>query len=224
MGVMSITMFLGISWLADAINVVYIEGAERTVVAQIAAAVYGEGAMFYLLQAMTAAILVLAANTAYQDFPRLSSILARDHFLPRQFMNRGDRLVFSNGIVILAVLASLLVILFDADLNQLIQLYLVGVFISFTLSQAGMVVHWRRSREPGWSHRAIINGVGAVITGVVFVVVVTTKFATGAWIVVATIPLLIFLMRSIHRHYGETAEQLADPERKPPHRRPGGQQ
>jgi amino acid transporter len=223
MGVMSITMFLGISWLADAINVVYIEGAERTVVAQLAAAVFGEGAMFYILQAMTAAILILAANTAYQDFPRLSSILARDHFLPRQFMNRGDRLVFSNGIVILAVLSSILVILFDADLNQLIQLYLVGVFISFTLSQAGMVVHWRRSREQGWSHRAIINGVGAVITGIVFVVVVTTKFATGAWIVVTALPFLILMMRSIHKHYGETAEQLADPDRRPPHRRPGDQ-
>ena len=221
MGVMSISMFLGISWLADHTNVVVTEGSERTVVAQIAATVFGGGFMFYVLQAMTAGILILAANTAYQDFPRLSSILAQDRFMPRQFMNRGDRLVFSNGIVILSVLASLLIVIFDANLTSLIQLYLVGVFISFTLSQAGMVVHWRRTREPGWRHRMFINGFGATITGIVFFVVVTTKFLGGAWIVVGAIPFLIFMMRSINAHYLAVGEQLAHPDRTPLDRRAG---
>ena len=221
MGVMSISMFLGVSWLANHTQVVYTEDAARTVVAQIAHAVFGGGFMFYVLQTMTAGILILAANTAYQDFPRLVSILAQDRFMPRQFMNRGDRLVFSNGVVILALLASLLIVVFDANLNSLIQLYLVGVFISFTLSQSGMVVHWRRVPELGSGRRMLINGIGAAVTGVVFLVVVTTKFMSGAWMVVCAIPLLILLMRSIHRHYDEVARQLAHPDRKPPDSRPG---
>jgi amino acid transporter len=221
MGVMSISMFLGVSWLANHSQVVYTEDSARTVVAQIAHAVFGGGFMFYVLQTMTAGILILAANTAYQDFPRLVSILAQDRFMPRQFMNRGDRLVFSNGVVILALLASLLIVVFDANLNSLIQLYLVGVFISFTLSQAGMVVHWRRAPEPGSRRRMLINGFGAAITGIVFLVVVTTKFLSGAWIVVSAIPMLILLMRSIRNHYGEVAKQLAHPDRRPPDSRPG---
>lgn len=223
MGVMSISMFLGISWLARQTQVVYTEDSGRTVVAQIAHAVFGGGPMFYVLQTMTALILILAANTAYQDFPRLASILAQDRFMPRQFMNRGDRLVFSNGILILAVVASLLIVIFDADLNRLIQLYLVGVFISFTASQAGMVVHWRKTRGPGWHHRALINGFGAVVTGVVFFVVVTTKFTGGAWVVVCATPVLILLMRSINTHYRGVAEQLAHPDRRPAERRVGDQ-
>ncbi|MBA2272425.1 MAG: APC family permease [Actinobacteria bacterium] len=212
MGVMSISMFLGLSWLANHTGVVYTEESERTVVAQIAHVVFGGGIMFYIVQVMTAGILILAANTAYQDFPRLSSILAKDRFMPRQFMNRGDRLVFSNGIVILAVLASLLIVILKADLNRLIQLYLVGVFISFTLSQAGMVVHWRKTGETGWKHRALVNGFGSMVTGVVFFVVVTTKFFGGAWIVVSAIPVIIFIMASVGRHYRSVAEQLAHPE------------
>ncbi len=227
MGVMTISMFIGITWLANHTHVVITEESERTVVAQVADAVFGGGFMFYVVQAMTAGILILAANTAYQDFPRLSSILARDRYMPRQFMNRGDRLVFSNGIVILAVLASLLIVIFDANLTSLIQLYLVGVFISFTLSQSGMVVHWRRTKEPGWRYKSAINGFGATVTGIVFFVVVTTKFGVppepGAWIVVAAIPLLILMMRSIHRHYTELAEQLSLPARRPVERRAGHQ-
>ncbi len=221
MGFMSISMFLGVSWMANHTQVVYTEDSARTVVAQIAHAVFGGGFMFYVLQTMTAGILILAANTAYQDFPRLVSILAQDRFMPRQFMNRGDRLVFSNGVVILALLASLLIVVFDANLNSLIQLYLVGVFISFTLSQSGMVVHWRRVPEPGSGRRMLINGFGAAVTGVVFLVVVTTKFLSGAWMVVCAIPLLILLMRSIHHHYDEVARQLAHPDRKPPDSRRG---
>ncbi|MGH2806352.1 MAG: APC family permease, partial [Actinomycetota bacterium] len=160
MGGLAISMFLGVSALADATNVRFEEHAARTVVAQIAHAVFGGGPLFYLVQVMTAAILILAANTAYQDFPRLSSILAQDHFMPRQFLNRGDRLVFSNGVVALAALAALLVVVFDAELNKLIQLYLVGVFISFTLSQSGMVLRWRRLKSPGWRRSAAINAFG----------------------------------------------------------------
>jgi amino acid transporter len=223
MGVMSISMFMGISWLARHTHVVFVEGADRTVVAQIAHTVFGGGFMFYVLQVMTAGILVLAANTAFQDFPRLSAILAQDRFMPRQFMNRGDRLVFSNGVVILAGLALMLVVVFHADLNKLIQLYLVGVFISFTLSQAGMVVHWRKERQQGWRHKAFINGFGTVVTGIVFCVVVTTKFKGGAWIVVCAIPLLILLMRGINSHYSSVAEQLAHPDRRPLDRRAGNQ-
>lgn len=230
MGAMSISMFLGISLLANQTQVVYTEESSRTVVAQIAHAIFGGGFMFFFVQTMTAGILILAANTAYQDFPRLISILAQDRFMPRQFMNRGDRLVFSNGIVILAIVSAALVVIFDANLNSLIQLYLVGVFISFTLSQAGMVVHWRRSDEPGRGRRIIINGFGALVTGVVFFVVVTTKFfgapetgplRPGAWIVVTAIPLLIVLMRAIYVHYSDLADQLAHPERRPLDRRMG---
>ena len=220
MGTISISMFLGISVMANFTHVVYTEHSARTVVAQIAAAIFGDGPLFYVIQVMTAAILILAANTAFADFPRLSSILARDRFVPRQFMNRGDRLVFSNGIVILSVLAILLIWLFDAELNHLIQLYLVGVFISFTLSQAGMVVHWRKSREPGWLRSSIINGFGATMTAVVLCVVVATKFTGGAWIVIAAIPVLIMSMRSIHNHYMDVIHQLDHPDRRPADRRP----
>ena len=223
MGGLAITMFLGVSWLADQTNVVYEEHAARTVVAQIGHAVFGGGPLFYFLQVMTAAILILAANTAYQDFPRLSSILAQDRFMPRQFLNRGDRLVFSNGVLVLAGLASLLIVVFDADLNRLIQLYLVGVFISFTLSQSGMVLRWRRLRTPGWRKSAAINAFGATVTGVVLCVVIATKFIHGAWIVLAAIPVVVFGMRSVYEHYTDVADQLADEDRQPVDRRPGHQ-
>jgi amino acid transporter len=223
MGVMTISMFVGITWLAAQTDVVYTEEMRRTVVAQIAHAVFGGGFMFYVVQAMTAGILILAANTAYQDFPRLSSILAQDGFMPRQLMNRGNRLVFSNGVLILALLGSLLIVIFDARLNSLIQLYLIGVFISFTLSQWGMVVHWRRTREQGVRRRMFINGFGGTVTGIVFFVVVTTKFLTGAWIVVSAIPVLMFMMHSINRHYRCVATELAHPERRPIDRRAGDQ-
>lgn len=221
MGVLATTMFLGISWLADHTNVVFEEHDSRTVLAQVGHAVFGGGPLFYLLQAMTAGILFLAANTAYQDFPRLSSILAQDRFLPRQLINRGDRLVFSNGVLILAVLAAFLVIVFGANLNQLIQLYLVGVFISFTLSQSGMVIRWRRLKGPGWRHGILVSGVGAVVTGTVFFVIVSTKFIGGAWIIVSILPVLVYMMHSIHRHYSYVHAQLEHPDRRPVDRRLG---
>lgn len=223
MGTLSISMFLGISWLARHTGVVFTEEAERTVVAQIAHAVFHGGPMFYVIQVMTALILILAANTAYQDFPRLASILARDGFMPRQFVNRGDRLVFSNGIVVLTLLAGTLVTVFDADLNRLIQLYLVGVFVSFTLSQWGMVVHWRRAKGRNWRRSALINGFGGTVTGGVLCVVVATKFSGGAWIVITATPLLMLLMHSVHRHYSDVAARLTLPERRPREARPSDQ-
>ena len=140
-------------------------------------------------------ILVLAANTAYADFPRLASILARDRFLPRQFMTQGDRLAFSNGIIVLSVLAGALLVVFDGDTHALIPLYMIGVFVSFTLSQAGMVRALAALREPGWRASAVVNGVGAVVTGVVLVVVAVTKFAEGAWIILLMIPILVVHLR-----------------------------
>ena len=226
MAALSISMFLGISWLADHLNVVYLhieEGHQPSVVAQIAETIFHGGPLFYIVQGMSAAILILAANTAYQDFPRLSSILAGDRYMPRQFMNRGDRLVFSNGVIILAVLAAILIYVFDANLTRLIQLYLVGVFISFTLSQTGMVVRGRRLKQPGWRRSAAISGFGAVVTGVVLIVIGASKFMAGAWIVVASIPVLMFLMRSVHKHYTAVEAELAHPARRPADRRPADQ-
>lgn len=221
LGVLSISMFIGVSWLTDQTNVVYTEEATRTVVAQVAHAVFGGGPMFYVIQVLTALILILAANTAYTGFPVLASILAKDKMLPRQFRSRGDRLVFSNGIVILAITASILVVVFDANLNKLIQLYLVGVFLSFTLAQAGTVMRWRRTREPGWQRSALINAFGGSVTGIVLGVVILTKFKTGAWIIIVATPVVMYMMRAVHKHYTYVSDQLAHPERKPLDRRPG---
>jgi amino acid transporter len=208
MAVLAITMFLGITALAHAYGIVPSE--EETVVSQIARGVFGgRGAPYYLVQVSTMAILVLAANTAFADFPRLSSILARDRYLPRQFMSQGDRLAFSNGIIGLAVFASVLLIVYRGDTHSLIPLYMIGVFVSFTLSQAGMVVHWRRLRSPGWKASAIVNGVGATVTGLVLLVVALTKTMEGAWIIVLLIPLHVFAFRATRRHYAGVASQLS---------------
>ena len=180
MGVISVAMFLGISFLASRMHVTVSD--DRSVLGQIAHTVFGGGFGFYLVQIFTTAILVLAANTSFQDFPRLASLLARDRFMPRQFANRGDRLVFSNGVISLSASAALLIVVFNADLTRLIQLYVVGVFTSFTLSQTGMVRHWHREgtkgREApkGWRTSMVINTIGAVATGLVLVVVTATKF------------------------------------------------
>jgi amino acid transporter len=207
MAVMSIAMFVGITLLAHAYGIV--PNDAETVVSQIARATFGgRGWAYYAVQAGTMAILVLAANTAYADFPRLSSILARDRFLPRQFMNQGDRLAFSNGILILSVLASVLLVIFAGDTHALIPLYMIGVFVSFTLSQAGMVIHWRTLRERGWRTSAAINGFGAVVTGIVLVIVATTKAAEGAWIIMVMIPVLVAIFEITRRHYDHVAGEL----------------
>ena len=161
----------------------------------------GKNVLFWVIQIATLLILVLAANTAYADFPRLSSIIARDGFLPRQMANRGDRLVFSNGIVFLAGAAAVLIIAFKGNVTALIPLYAFGVFTGFTLSQAGMVVHHFRLREPHWKASAVINGLGAFCTGVVALVVVVSKFSKGAWIPAVLIPLMVVMFKAINRHY-----------------------
>jgi amino acid transporter len=201
--VMTVTMFIGITLLSVLLQVRVTEeiAASRSVLSLIGETVFDRTLPYFVLQGLTAGILILAANTSYQDFPRLSAILARDRFMPSQFRNRGDRLVFSNGIVILAVVASALIYAFDADLTRLIQLYVVGVFTAFTLSQSGMVRRWRRLREPGWQRSMIINAIGATATGLVLVIVTVTKFTHGAWIVIAAMPVIIGFFLAVHRHY-----------------------
>ncbi|MEN3273961.1 MAG: hypothetical protein V7636_2722 [Actinomycetota bacterium] len=216
MAFLAVTMFVGITAMAILTHVHAHEGMEQSVVAQIASAVFGAKSLgFYYIQIFTAAILILAANTAYQDFPRLASILAEDRYLPRQLHNRGDRLVFSNGIVLLASFASLLIVLFDAEVSKLIQLYIVGVFVSFTLSQIGMVRHWNTKlrNDPDADRGAInrskaLNSLGAAATAVVLVIVLYSKFAHGAYIVVIAVPLLFLLMKGINRHYVRVAGEL----------------
>jgi hypothetical protein len=161
------------------------------------------------VQGVTALILLLAANTSFADFPRLASFLARDRFIPRQLANRGDRLAFSNGIIILALLSSALLAVFQGDTHALIPLYAVGVFVSFTLSQASMVRYWGRGRGTGWLWRAALNGTGALATGVVALIIATTKFVQGAWIVIVLIPLMIGVFLAIRRHYDDVAHQLS---------------
>ena len=207
MAVLAITMFLGITLLSHAYQIHPSE--HETVISQLARGVFqGRGVPYYLVQAATMLILVLAANTAYADFPRLASILARDRHLPRQFMNQGDRLAFSNGILGLSALAGVLLIIFRGDTHALIPLYMIGVFVSFTLSQAGMVVHWRKLGGPGWKTSAAISGTGALVTGIVLIVVAVTKAHEGAWIIMLLIPIQVVLFRITRTHYNEVAAQL----------------
>jgi amino acid transporter len=207
MGVILGVLFFGVSVLAHHLHPY--PSHNETVISQMGRAVYGGGPIYWILQFSTAAILTLAANTAYADFPRLSSIIARDGYLPRQFANRGDRLVFSNGVVFLAGAAAVLVIAFGGLTNALIPLYAVGVFTAFTLSQAGMVVHHRRLKEPGYRRNIVINGVGAVATFIVLLIVAGTKFTSGAWLPIVVVPLIIALFSAIKRHYDRVARVLA---------------
>jgi amino acid transporter len=212
MGVAAITMFLGVSFLATRAHATV--SLDRSVVAQIAHAVFHGGVGFYGVQIFTTLILVLAANTSYQGFPRLLAILGQDNFVPRQFRNLGDRLVFSNGIVVLSVVSCVLIVIFDANLDRLIQLYIVGVFTAFTLSQAGMVKHWLKVKRmaavksKGWRSSIVINGAGAVLTGLVLVITAVTKFTHGAWIAIAAMPVLVALFLAVNRHYAAVRIQL----------------
>jgi hypothetical protein len=208
MAAIAITMFVGITLLSQSYQV--LPSQTETVVSQLARGVFnGRGVPYYGVQVATMLILVLAANTAYADFPRLSSIIARDRYLPRQFMNQGDRLAFSNGIIVLSVFAIVLLVVFGGDTHALIPLYMIGVFVSFTLSQAGMVLHWRRLRTTGWRSSAAINGLGAIVTGIVLVVVAVTKAHEGAWVIMLLIPVLVVFFRMTHKHYRAVATQLA---------------
>jgi hypothetical protein len=200
------TLFFGVSVLASHLHPYPSE--TQTVIAQMGLVVFGNGGLFFLLQIATALILTLAANTAYADFPRLSSIIARDGYLPRQFANRGDRLVFSNGVIFLAAAAGALVVAFGGVTNALIPLYAVGVFTSFTLSQTGMVRHHLAMKEVGWRKSATINAVGASATLVVLLIVAVTKFSSGAWLPIVVIPLIITVFKGIHRHYTRVEEIL----------------
>jgi amino acid transporter len=208
MAVLAITMFVGITVLAHAYRVV--PSDTETVVSQIARGTFGgRGTLYFGVQLATMLILVLAANTAFSDFPRLASIVARDGYLPRQFANQGDRLAFSNGIMALSVFAGILLIAFGGDTHALIPLYMIGVFISFTLSQSGMVLHWQRLRGRGWRTSAFINGIGALATAVVLVIVTVTKTLEGAWIILLLIPVLVLVFRATRAHYYHVASQLS---------------
>jgi amino acid transporter len=214
LGVILITLFLGITFLSNDYGIRPRE--DETVVSQLARHVFGTGLAYYEIQFVTMLILLLAANTSFADFPRLAFFLARDRYIPRQFGTQGDRLVFSNGIVILGGLAALLLVIFRGDTHALIPLYAVGVFISFTLSQSSMVRRWSRLRDEGWWWRATLNGVGATVTGLVMLTIAVTKFAHGAWIVLLLIPTLVALFLAIHRHYDDVAAQLSLEDFAPP--------
>jgi amino acid transporter len=217
MAVILCTMFLGTTVLADAYHIIPDGSHAETANSQLARVIFGDGSPFYyILQVATMLILVLASNTAYADFPRLSYFLSRDRFLPRQFAQRGDRLVFSNGVVALGIFAALLVLAFGAREQLLLHLYAVGVFMSFTLSQFGMVQRWRRLKTPGWQRNAAINLIGASVTGVVLVVIASTKFLEGAWAVLLLIPIMVVILRAIHWHYTEVAKQLSLADAPPP--------
>src|SRR5438034_11013303 len=207
LGVILIVLFLGITFLAYDFGIT--PHPEATVVSQLARHVFGGGFLYYEFQAVTMLILLLAANTSFADFPRLSFFLARDRFIPRQFGTQGDRLVFSNGIVILAGLASVLLVVFQGDTHALLPLYAIGVFVSFTVSQSSMVRRWLRLRETGWWWRMALNAVGAAATGIVLITIAVTKFTEGAWIVVLLIPTLVAAFLTVRRHYEEVAAQLS---------------
>jgi amino acid transporter len=207
LAVIMTVLFVGTTALADLYDV--IPSGHETVVSQLARQVFGSGAIYYYIQAVSMLILILAANTAFADFPRLAFFMARDGYLPRQFGNRGDRLVFSNGVVMLTVVAAVLIIVFDGDTHALIPLYAVGVFTSFTLSQASMVRRWLRLRPPRWPWRVAISTLGALTTGTVLLVVAATKFLDGAWIVIALIGVLILTFVTIRQHYEDVAGQLS---------------
>jgi len=201
-------MFFGITLLT------YLYGIhpreDETMLSQLGRMVFGAGPVYYTIQGATMAILVLAANTSFADFPRLASVMAKDRFVPRQLSNYGDRLVFSNGMLVLATLAALLIVVFQADVHLLIPLYMVGVFVAFTLSQAGMVIHWLRSGEKRWRRWRIgVNAFGAVTTFVVLVVVAFVKFLDGAWVIALAIPLLVWICLQLRRHYFQVGLEMS---------------
>ena len=207
LGVILGFMFVGISYLANIYHIV--PEAGQTVVSLLGRVILGNGPVYYFLQIVTLLVLMLAANTSYADFPRLCYFLARDGFLPRQLSLLGDRLVYSNGIMLLSICAGVLVIIFKGQVNAIIPLYAVGVFTSFTLSQAGMVRHWFQEQTRGWRASAIMNSLGAFSTLIVLFVIICTKFLLGAWLVVIAIPLVVTLFAAIHRHYQYVAERLS---------------
>ncbi|HEX6662341.1 MAG TPA: APC family permease [Gaiellaceae bacterium] len=210
MGGIAISLFVGVSYLA--VHMHARPSQTVSVISEIARGTFPAGSatsfLYFAVQGLTFAILVLAANTSYQGFPRLGAVLARDRYFPRQFINLGDRLVHSNGIIVLSGLAAFLIWAFDANVLALIHLYVIGVFTAFTLSQAGMVRYWLRRRDPGWRRAAILNGTGAVATFVVAILVIQTKFLAGAWAVTVAVPLLVTSFYGVRRHYRKVERRL----------------
>jgi amino acid transporter len=201
-------LFVGITFLATNFAVFPVEEPKQTVIAQVARIVYGDSVAFFAFQGFTALLLFLAANTSFAAFPRLAAVLGEDGFFPRQFSLRGDRLAFSMGIILLGLISASLVVAAGGSTHALIPLYAVGVFIDFTISQAGMIRHWLRTRSPGWQRRLTINAVGCVATGVVAIVVTSVKFVDGAWFVIVLIPLLVAMMLFIRREYDAQEREL----------------
>lgn len=214
------TMFLGITFLAHHFHVVYVHNetvVQETLLSNLSRQILGHGGVvtgigrlyYYIVQGFTFAILVVAANTAYADFPRLAALQAKDGFLPQQFKSQGDRLVFSNGIMILSVLAGILVVAFRANTDTLLPLYALGVFLGFTISQTGMVRHWIRKKGDHWQFKACVNGLGAMASAVVMMDIAITKFVGGAWIVIVLVPAFVVVFFNIHRHYIRVKSKLA---------------
>jgi len=201
------SLFMGISWMAYHYGI--LAKIDETVISQLARLTFGTGPIYYSIQIGTMALLVLAANSAFAGFPHLASILARDSFMPHQMATFGDRLVFSNGIIILGFFACLLLVIFEGDTHGLIPLYAIGVFASFTLSQAGMVKQWLVKKGPHWQTKLIVNGVGALTTGIATIIIATTKFMQGAWIVFVLVIILLLMFQGIRSHYKAVSEQIA---------------
>jgi amino acid transporter len=202
-------LFIGVSYLVTQTGILPDPSEHESVISQLSRLVVGgDSAYYFVLQAATALILVLAANTSFADFPRLASILARDRFMPHQFAARGERLAFSSGIAVLAVLAGILLVHFAGSVSALIPLYAIGVFTAFTLSETGMVVHWWRLRGPAWRRSLTINGLGAIVTGITTVVIAVTKAPSGAWLVLILIPAIVAALYGIHRHYRRVEDAL----------------
>lgn len=216
MGAILAFFFVGATFLAWRLGVVPVH--DESVISQIGRTIFGNGSVpYYFLQATTAFVLMLAANTAYNGFPRLASILAEDRYMPRQFAYIGDRLTFVTGIIVLTLVSGVVIVLFNADTHRLIPLYAIGVFMAFTLSQVGMFRHWRSGGEPGWWRAATVNGIGAAMTGVVTLVVAGTKFTHGAWVVLILVPIMVWLLHNIHAHYAEVARisRMSDEDARP---------
>lgn len=205
------TMFFSLTYLVHQYGIIPARRGNPTVISQLAEGVFGTGPLFYLIQVATALILILAANTAFSDFPRLNYFMARAKFVPHQFELRGDRLAYSYGIVTLGIVSTILLVAFKGNTSALIPLYAVGVFLAFTMSQSGMLFRWWRKREPGWQRGLVINGIGAFATGLVTIIEAITQFSHGAWLVVFILPVLISLYLGIHRHYERASREL-DPE------------
>ena len=200
-------LFLGSVILTQYFGVV--AGKNETILSALSRSILGKGPAYYLVQITTMAILAVAANTSFAGFPRVAAIIAQDKFLPRQLANLGDRLVFTNGILLLAGLAGLLIVVFNGDPHALVPLFAIGAFSAFTLSQFGMVVHWLHGREKGWQYKAALNGLGSLVTGSTVIIIGISKFLEGAWVSILVIPIVVLAFWKIRSHYLGVASQLS---------------